>query len=67
MGVVVVGLVISAAFVLGQATKKKEANALNDKVQQLMDSTAKRSVLRLNGNKFRDYVRPDQIFPCRVF
>ena len=41
----------------GQATKKKEASTLGEKVQQLVDLTAKRPVFRLNGNKFRDNVR----------
>ena len=40
-----------------EAKPGKEANVLGDKVQQLMDLTTKRSVLRLNGNKFRDFVR----------
>ena len=40
-----------------EAKVGKEANVLGDKVQQLLDLTAKRSVLRLNGNKFRDFVR----------
>jgi len=40
-----------------EAKVGKEANVLGEKVQQLLDLTAKRSVLRLNGNKFRDFVR----------
>ena len=54
------GLILALGLVpeaLSQAAKKKEGAALNEKVQQLIDSTAKRPVLRLNGNKFRDYVR----------
>ncbi len=39
------------------AAKKDSGAALNDKVQQLMDLTAKRSLVRMNGNKFRDLVR----------
>ena len=51
-------LALVVCHVLGQgANKKKEATALAEKVQQLVDSTAKRPVLRLNGNKFREYVR----------
>lgn len=50
-------LAVLVVFANGQAAKKKEASALGEKVQQLMDSTAKKPVLRLNGNKFRDYVR----------
>jgi len=40
-----------------EAKPGKEVNVLGEKVQQLMDLTTKRSVLRLNGNKFRDFVR----------
>ena len=40
-----------------EAKPGKEVNVLGEKVQQLIDLTAKRSVLRLNGNKFRDFVR----------
>jgi len=50
------GLLLVAS-VLSQASKKKEAAALAEKVQQLVDLSAKRPVIRLNGNKFRDYVR----------
>lgn len=50
-------VILATSQVLGQASKKKEGAALAEKVQQLVDSTAKRPVLRLNGNKFRDYVR----------
>jgi len=40
------------------AQKKKDTtSALNDKVGQLMDLTAKRPVIKLNGNKFRDFVK----------
>jgi len=40
------------------AQKKKDtASVLNDKVDQLMDLTAKRPVIKLNGNKFRDFVK----------
>lgn len=55
-----VGVLVAFLLVLeinSQASKKKEANVLSDKVQQLMDLTLKRSVLRLNGNKFREFVR----------
>lgn len=48
---------LMATQVIGQASKKKEGVSLAEKVQQLVDSSAKRPVLRLNGNKFRDYVR----------
>jgi len=39
----------------GQSTKK-EKEKLSEKVQTLVDSSAKRPVLRYNGNKFREYV-----------
>jgi len=37
--------------------KKKDGAALQDKVEQLMDLTSKRAVVKLNGNKFRDFVK----------
>ncbi len=37
--------------------KKDSAAALEEKVQQLTDLNAKRAVIRMNGNKFRDLVR----------
>ena len=42
-----------------EAAKKDSGsgNALNEKVEQLMDLSAKRPVIKLNGNKFRDYVK----------
>merc|ERR1712018_511126 len=49
-------LALCASHVLGQS-KKKDSISLGEKVQQLVESTAKRPVVRLNGNKFRDYVR----------
>ena len=39
------------------AKAAKEANVLGDKVQQLLDLSAKRPVIRLNGNKFREFVK----------
>ena len=50
-------LVLAAAVLYASAAKKDSGNALADKVSQLMDLTHKRSVIRLNGNKFRDLVR----------
>merc|ERR1711976_231632 len=49
-------LALCASHVLGQS-KKKDSISLGEKVQQLVDLSAKRPVIRLNGNKFRDYVR----------
>ncbi|KAF4525655.1 hypothetical protein B566_EDAN001255 [Ephemera danica] len=37
--------------------RKKEGFTLSEKVQQLTDMNQKRSVLRFNGNKFRDLVK----------
>jgi oligosaccharyltransferase complex subunit gamma len=39
------------------AAKKESGVSLNDKVASLVSETNKRSVVRMNGNKFRDYVR----------
>ena len=52
---VLVGLVAFLTIVNGQSTKK-EKEKLSEKVQTLVDSSAKRPVLRYNGNKFREYV-----------
>merc|ERR1719318_402741 len=41
----------------GWAQKKKDSSALTDKVTQLMDLSAKRPVIKLIGNKFRDFVK----------
>merc|ERR1711976_954389 len=44
-------LALCASHVLGQS-KKKDSISLGEKVQQLIDSSAKRPVIRLNGKKF---------------
>ena len=51
IAVIVVFLVITASVAFGQngASKRKEANQLSEKVGQLVDLSAKRSVLRFNG------------------
>ena len=54
---IVLGVIILINLAVCQNSKKKEGAALAEKVQQLTDMSAKRPVLRLNGNKFRDYVR----------
>uniref|UniRef100_A0A646QH96 Tumor suppressor candidate 3 n=1 Tax=Hemiscolopendra marginata TaxID=943146 RepID=A0A646QH96_9MYRI len=38
-------------------TKRKEAQTLNERVQQLLDLVTKRSVIKFNGDKFRQYVK----------
>jgi len=50
-------LVICLAMMVEGQNKKKDGVALQDKVEQLMDLTAKRAVVKLNGNKFRDFVK----------
>ena len=47
----------AAVFLLASSASAKKEASLNDKVAQLVDLSTKRSVIRLNGNKFRDYVR----------
>ncbi|KAJ9591652.1 hypothetical protein L9F63_001797 [Diploptera punctata] len=37
--------------------RKKDGQSLGERVQQLTDMNIKRSILRFNGNKFRDYVK----------
>lgn len=49
----VAGILLLGCVLTVNSQKKKEANSLNDKVQQLIDLSTKRSVIRLNGNKFK--------------
>jgi len=55
------GLLVAAALVLGavvvSSAKKESGDALGDKVSQLMDLSAKRPIVKLNGNKFKDFVK----------
>merc|ERR1712127_905770 len=37
--------------------KKSESSSLTDRYQQIMDLSSKRTVIRLNGNKYRDLVK----------
>lgn len=56
-----VGFLALALFALvlcvASAEKKKDAGGLADKVSQLVDLSTKKSVIKLNGNKFRDFVK----------
>ena len=52
-----IAIAIVAVSAQNGASKRKEANQLAEKVGQLADLSTKRSVLRFNGNKFRDYAR----------
>lgn len=54
---VVLGLGLLLALVVQGQNKKKDSAALQDKVEQLLDLTSKRAVVKLNGNKFRDLVK----------
>jgi len=54
---VVLGLGLILALVVEAQNKKKDGVALQDKVEQLLDLTSKRAVVKLNGNKFRDFVK----------
>ncbi|XP_063222730.1 tumor suppressor candidate 3 [Bacillus rossius redtenbacheri] len=40
-----------------EQVRRKDGLSLGDRVQQLTDMTVKKSILRFNGNKFRDYVK----------
>jgi len=44
------------SYVNGQS-KTKNAQSLNEKVQALLDMNSKRSVLKFNGQKFKDFVK----------
>lgn len=48
-------LLLAIAVLVSAADKKKDA--LADKVSQLVDLSTKKSVIKLNGNKFRDFVK----------
>jgi len=53
-----VALVILVSSAGGQATnKKKESAQLAEKVSALRDMASRKSVIRFNGNKFREYVK----------
>jgi len=54
---VILGLGLLLALVVEAQNKKKDSAALQDKVEQLLDLTSKRAVVKLNGNKFRDFVK----------
>ncbi|KAG8230470.1 hypothetical protein J437_LFUL009959 [Ladona fulva] len=47
---------LSIQYGAGQA-RKKEATSLSERVQQLTEMNVKRSVIRFNGAKFREYVK----------
>ena len=49
--------VFAALLCIADAEKKKDAGGLADKVSQLVDLSTKKSVIKLNGNKFRDFVK----------
>ena len=49
--------VFAALLCIADAEKKKDAGSLADKVSQLVDLSTKKSVIKLNGNKFRDFVK----------
>lgn len=56
--IMLVSLAIFATVLcLSSAEKKKDAGGLADKVSQLVDLSTKKSVIKLNGNKFRDFVK----------
>jgi len=48
-------LLLALAALTSASDKKKDA--LADKVSQLVDLSTKKSVIKLNGNKFRDFVK----------
>lgn len=56
-------VVIYGAFLIqcsdGQRSKKEggQTTSLNERVHQLLEMSSKRSLMRFNGNKFRDFVK----------
>merc|ERR1711874_428301 len=59
MGTMTAGMLVVVMLLAcpSLAQKKKDSNALADKVSQLVDLSTKKSVIKLNGNKFRDFVK----------
>lgn len=49
--------VLFCALISASAVPKKKEAVLDEKVAQLMDWSSKKSVIRLDGNKFRAYVK----------
>ena len=59
LALAVAALCVFIMPLLSDASSKgsKEANVLSEKVQQLVELSNKKQVVRLNGNKFRDLVK----------
>nr|CAD7592208.1 unnamed protein product [Timema genevievae] len=54
LGLFVAFFIVKSSY--GQARRKDGTN-LGERVQQLTDMTMKKSIIRFNGNKFRDFVK----------
>ncbi|XP_064636423.1 tumor suppressor candidate 3-like isoform X2 [Lineus longissimus] len=52
-----IGICCLLVVVVVQAVKQTKEQALSDKVQQLMDWSGKRPLIKMNGDKFRQYVK----------
>lgn len=50
-------LLISVLVYHAETQGKKPGSSLNERVQQLTDLASKKSVLRFNGNKFKEFVK----------
>jgi len=50
-------LYLTLLLTVEAAKKEGASNVLNEKVEQLMELSAKRPVIKLNGNKFREFVK----------
>ena len=59
LALAVAALCVFIMPLVSEASSKgsKEANVLSEKVQQLVELSNKKQVVRLNGNKFRDLVK----------
>ena len=53
----ILGTVLLLALTALASASDKKKDALADKVSQLVDLSTKKSVIKLNGNKFRDFVK----------
>lgn len=49
--------VLCFCFTLSIAVQKKKEDSMSERVQQLVEWNSKKSIIRLNGDKFRQYVK----------
>nr|SVE74789.1 EOG090X09EZ [Daphnia carinata] len=57
LGLTLFFLLLTIANVSEGQKKKQDASGLNDRYQQIMDMSSKRTVIKLNANRYRELVR----------